>query len=113
MIFINNDGIDRHVGFSVRVVPIQRDAPEEGKEGPGDESTVRLIEMSSELLNWIESLGDHHDYMRHRESVHRDLAEATFRRVIRWTLLEALVLVLVSSGQVVYLKKFFEQRRYL
>jgi len=112
----NSDGNDRHIGFSIRVVPLQHgnaDIVEKHAEGPDDENTARLIEMSSGLLTWIDSLMDHQDYMRVRESVHRDLAEATFRRVIRWTLLEALVLICVSGGQVIYLKKFFEQRRYV
>jgi len=104
------DGLSRTVGFSIRVVPLQ---PGEEGEGPGAENTSRLIEMSSSLMTWLSSMLDHQDYMRNREAVHRDLTEATFRRVVRWTLLEAFVLVLVSSGQVIYLKKFFEQRRYL
>jgi len=112
--YSNSDGEDRRIGFSLRVVPLQHGNADAGDaEGPDDENTARLIEMSSGLLTWIDSLMDHQDYMRVRESVHRDLAEATFRRVIRWTLLEALVLICVSGGQVIYLKKFFEQRRYV
>jgi len=105
------DGNDRTVGFSVRVVTLQRGVEEE--EGPDDENTSRLIEMSNSLLSWLSSMMDHQDYMRNREAVHKDLTEATFHRVVRWTLLEAFVLVLVSGGQVIYLRKFFEQRRYL
>ena len=92
----NSDGNDRRIGFSLRVVPLQHGNTEIAKkcaEGPDDENTARFIEMSSGLITWIDSLMDHHDYMRVRESVNRELAESVSRRVIRWTLLEALVLV--------------------
>jgi len=107
----NSDGLDRKIGFSIRVVPIQRGLEE--KAGPDDEKTAKLIELSNVLMEGLETMMDHQAYLRNREAVHRDLTERTFRRVVRWTILEAVVLMAVAGGQVLYLRKFFEQRRYL
>ena len=109
----NSDGNDRHIIFSLCVIPLQHGNTEivkKGAEGPDDENAARLIKMTSFLLTWIDSLIDHRDYVRVRESAHRELVESTFRRVVRWTLLEALVLVCVGSSQVIYLKKFLSRR---
>mmetsp|Transcript_52634 Transcript_52634/g.63371 ORF Transcript_52634/g.63371 Transcript_52634/m.63371 type:complete len:225 (-) Transcript_52634:138-812(-) len=106
------DGLDRRVGFSIRVVPLQRGRNTE-EAGPDDEKTAKLIELTNVLTEGLETMMDHQAYLRNREAVHRDLTEMTFQRVVRWTILEAVVLVAVAGGQVIYLRKFFEQRRYL
>mmetsp|Transcript_5298 Transcript_5298/g.8112 ORF Transcript_5298/g.8112 Transcript_5298/m.8112 type:complete len:222 (-) Transcript_5298:122-787(-) len=105
------DGIDREVGFAIRVVPPQRGI--EGEAGPDDRLTSHLIELSEKLMEGLDTMTDHQEYMRERENRHAMLADSTFNRVKEWTFLEAIVLVLISFGQVLYLKKFFEQRRYL
>lgn len=105
------DGIGREVGFSIRVVAPEREL--EGEAGPDNRLNSNLMEMSQKLMNGLHTMSDHQDYMRERENRHTILADTTFNRVVQWTMLEAVVLVLVSIGQVLYLKKFFEQRRYL
>ena len=107
----SKDGIDREVGFAIRVVPPVRGI--EGEAGPDDRLTSHLIELSEKLTEGLDTMTDHQEYMRERENRHTVLADSTFNRVVQWTFLEAVVLVLISFGQVLYLKKFFEQRRYL
>lgn len=49
--------------------------------------------------------------MNIRDSLHRDINESTNSRVVLWSTFEALVLVIMTVGQVYYLKRFFEVRR--
>jgi hypothetical protein len=56
---------------------------------------------------------DHYDYLRSREAVQRDLVEATLDRVVRWTVLEAVLLIGIAFGQVLFYRKFFEKKHYL
>uniref|UniRef100_A0A7S1FVF3 GOLD domain-containing protein n=1 Tax=Corethron hystrix TaxID=216773 RepID=A0A7S1FVF3_9STRA len=81
------------------------------RNGPDESMTDQLIEASQNLMLDLEALSDHQSFMRSRERDHRELSEKIFARVVRWTLLEAVVLIVVSGGQVVYLRKFFEKRR--
>jgi len=110
--YAEKDGIDREVGFNIRVMPPAR-AMEGDEEGPDNRLTANLIGMSNQLLEGLHTMTDHQEYMRDRENRHTMLAGATFDRVVQWTVLEAIVLALISCGQVLYLKKFFEQKRYL
>lgn len=64
-------------------------------------------------MEGLNTMSDHQEYMRGRENRHSVLADTTLSRIVQWTVLEAVVLILISCGQVLYLKKFFEQRRYL
>ena len=83
----NSEEHDRQVGFSLRVVPAHDDdeVVTPGALTPEEDDTKQLEEMSSALNNWIETLMDHQDYMRVREATFRDMAEATFTRVFRWS----------------------------
>jgi hypothetical protein len=60
----------------------------------------RLSLLSENLLGNLESLSDQTAYMKARETVHRDLHEETFANVMRWNLLELLVVAALSFGQV-------------
>ena len=105
------DGVDREVGFAFRVILPQRAL--EDAAGPDDRLTANLISMSDVLMEGLRTMSDHQEYMRGRENRHTTLAELTFHRIVQWTVLEAVVLIIISFGQVLYLKKFFEQKRYL
>ncbi len=110
--FGENDGKSREVGFAVRVTAPLRGL-EDGKIGLDDRVTSNLLDMCGTLMRGLQTMGDHQEYMRERENRHMTLAYTTFHRVVQWTVLEAVVLVLIAFGQVLYLKRFFEQTRYL
>ena len=110
-LYAPQDGIKREVGFSIRVAPQSRGMEQEA--GPDDRLTYHLLELSAKMMSGLTNMADHQQYMREREAKHTILADATFSRVVQWTALEAVVLILIACGQVMYLRKFFEQRRYL
>jgi len=121
------DGQDREVGFSIRV----RDLVEERRElvekrkadkkaEKEEEENSKTVEKASQmgaltedLVERLMSMRDHQAYLRQRDETHRNLAESTFGLLIKWTMVEAAALVLVAGGQILYLRKFFESRRYL
>ena len=100
------------VGFSMRWIPPPRALPE-GEEGPEAKRALELVETASLVDQDWQNLLDHYDFIRMRESHHRELIEAIFTRLWKWTLVEAILVVFMAFLQVMYLKKFFEQRRYL
>jgi len=105
------DGKEREVGFAIRVGLPSRGL--EGEAGPDDRLNAHLIQLSDKLIEGLQTMTDHQEYMREREYRHTALADVTFNRVVQWTVLEAIVLALISLGQVLYLKKFFEVKTYL
>eukprot|EP00559_Dactyliosolen_fragilissimus_P005907 CAMPEP_0184861294 /NCGR_PEP_ID=MMETSP0580-20130426/6008_1 /TAXON_ID=1118495 /ORGANISM="Dactyliosolen fragilissimus" /LENGTH=234 /DNA_ID=CAMNT_0027358723 /DNA_START=140 /DNA_END=844 /DNA_ORIENTATION=+ len=128
----NKDDEPRKMGFSFRVTPLdgtykkkeQEDntktditstgtTNKDGKKVSADQQKDALMQISSDLMDKMNLLQDHNQYIKERESMHRDVIEQTFSMILSWTLLEALVLVIVSITQVMYLKKFFETKRYL
>lgn len=108
----NKDGTDRQIGFAIRVIP-PPSRGEDGEAGPDNRLTSHLMELSEKLMEGLHTMNDHQEYMRERENRHLLVADTTLSRIVQWTVLEAIVLILISCGQVLYLKKFFEQRRYL
>lgn len=102
----SRDRLDRTIGLEVRMSAATAPAPLQ-------EHTQKLVELALNLQDQLYDLEDHHEYLRAREEAHREVTEQTFSRVVRWTILEALALVVVATGQVVYLRKFFETRRYM
>jgi hypothetical protein len=108
----NNDGMPRTVGFALRVTPLQF-ALRPGEDGAEDLHTSELLSASTKLMEGFRTMEDHQIYLRNREIQHRNLVEKTFQRVVMWTIIEAFVLITVATGQVTYLKKFFERRSYL
>jgi hypothetical protein len=102
----SRDKLDRSVGVNVRVssIPKAELLQEEG---------AMLLSFSQSISNKLYDLQNHMDYMRARESAHREVAEQTYTYVVRWTVLEAIVLVCVAAAQILYLRKFFETKRYI
>ena len=62
--------------------------------------------------SWL-NLVDHYVYLRNREALAVQLSQQIQNRVMGWTVLEAVLVILMAVGQVMYWKKFFETRRYL
>jgi hypothetical protein len=76
---------------------------------PGALSPLEMaVNRISDALNQIQK--DQH-FLRVRETAHRDTAESTNTRVLWYSVLESIVLIGISLGQVYYLRKFFEVKR--
>ena len=103
---------DRTIGFALRVRPPSR-ALGESIAGPDGEKALELIDWAEVLTEEWETLLDHYDYLREREAVQEELSQKILQRVMRWTLVEALLLITIASCQVLYFRMFFEKRRYL
>jgi len=69
------------------------------------EDSVKRIAAS------LESIQEDQKHLRAREQTHRDTAESTNGRVLWYSIIESVVLVGISLGQVYYLRKFFEVKR--
>lgn len=100
------------VGFNVRVHAIPRSLPDE-ENGPDMERALRITEAAVSIETDWSNLMDHFEFLRSREAVHMRLTSEILDRLMGWTLLEAAVVILMAVGQVMYWRKFFEQRRYL
>lgn len=100
------------VGFNIRVHPIPRTLPE-GEKGPDLEKALRITERAVSIETAWNDLTDHFEFLRSREVVHLKLSSAILDRLMWWTILEACVMVTMAVCQVLYWRKFFEQRRYL
>jgi hypothetical protein len=104
------DHLPRQVGFHYQIVlgKLRRDR------------ATSLVDAHEQSAVWMQyagtldqQLGDlvrHHEYMRVRESQHRNVTEKTFTEVLVWTLAEAGCVFLVALGQVWYFRRFLEKR---
>lgn len=83
----------------------------DGSTEEPDKEISRLEDMVEDLL--LSTVGARHDvrYLTTRDKNHRKLSEATNSTVVYWSLVEFLLLLVVTAGQVWYLKRFFETRR--
>lgn len=77
----------------------------------GAQDQEKLNDMIKELTNSMTSVKHELEYLSVRDRIHRNVNDSTNSRVIVWTWVEMLILLGVSWGQVVYLKRFFEVRR--
>ena len=101
-----HDGQERTVGLTFSFEP----------KNPAEEllnQNGRLVAATRGLIRELGRLKDHYTYMRAREAMHRETVEGTFSRLMNWTLLEGATVVSVAFGQIMYLRRFFEQRRYI
>ena len=97
------DEFDRTVGLEIRVSPLPlEDAPSQ-----------QLLSQAEAIQQRLWDLENHYDYMRTREAVHRATTEETFSLVVRWSILEFVVLVGIAVTQVIVLRLFFERKRYI
>lgn len=108
----DEEDLDRTVGFALRVRAPSRSL-QDMVEGPDGEKALELIEWAEELTEEWDTLLDHYDYLREREAVQEELSNKIFQRVMKWTVVEALLLITIASAQVLYFRKFFEKRSYL
>jgi len=108
----DKEDLDRRVGFALRVRAPSR-ALADMIQGPDGEKAFELIEWAEDLTEEWDTLLDHYDYLRDREAAQEELSDKIFKRVMKWTIAEAILLITIASAQVLYFRKFFEKRRYL
>jgi hypothetical protein len=106
------EGDSISVGFNIRLQGLPR-ALEPEQEGPDARRAFDLVESAGMIQNDWQNLLDHFDFLRKREAVHTTMTEQILSRVMSWTLIEAALVILMATAQVMYWRKFFEQRRYL
>lgn len=89
------------------------DAPSRppGAENEADAGHTKLEDMIRELATTLTSVKHEQDYMQVRDRIHRAINESTNSRVVMWSVFEASVLIIMTLGQVYYLKRFFEVQR--
>ena len=102
-----------------------------GAVNEGEAGHTKLEDMIRELSGTLTSIKHEQDYMhvsnrrkqqfktniKHlftlqvRDRIHRSINESTNSRVVMWSFFEAIVLIVMTVGQVYYLKRFFEVKR--
>ena len=96
-----NDGISRLVAFNFRSL----------KRGEGDYELVGIESELVELLQGLNFLKDHQNFMNQREHAHASSLESINLKVQVWTIIEAIILIIMSLWQVSYISRFFETKR--
>lgn len=71
----------------------------------------KLEDMIKELATTLKTVKHEQEYMQVRDRIHRSINESTNSRVVMWSIFEASVLLVMTLGQVYYLKRFFEVQR--
>ncbi|KAK3913983.1 Transmembrane emp24 domain-containing protein [Frankliniella fusca] len=96
-----------------KVVMFNMEIGEKTKEDtPAEDGHQNQLEkMIKELSDSLSNVKHEQDYMQVRDRIHRSINESTNSRVVMWAFFEALVLIVMTVGQVYYLKRFFEVRR--
>lgn len=102
----NHDGEDRTIGFSFSVEP-KNEAMEIKTKND------KILETALDLTRELRNLYNHHEYMRTRESKHRELVEMTFSQLMKWVILEGVTVIVIAGGQILYFRRFLERRRYM
>lgn len=77
----------------------------------GAQDQERVRDMIKDVDNAMTSVKHELEYLSVRDRIHRRINESTNSRVVVWTWVEFLILLGVSFGQVMYIKRFFEVRR--
>lgn len=76
-----------------------------------DDEITKVVNMAENLM--LAAISSRHDvrYLLARDRVHRKVNDQTNSRIVWWSGIEFILLLLVSLGQVWYLRRFFEVRR--
>lgn len=102
----SEDELDRSIGLDVRVSLLPQGAQE-------NQGAQELITAAEDITEKMMDLQTHFDYLRNREAAHRATTEDTFTYVVRWSILEFVVLLGIAIAQVLALRMFFERKRYI
>jgi len=99
--------VEKAVTFNTDIYPNEVAAPsnKDSQEEDALEATVKELEMRMKELKHAQQ------YMEVREKAHHDTNNSTNNRVLYWSIFEMCLLVVVSIGQIYYLKLFFSDER--
>ncbi|CAG5044251.1 unnamed protein product [Parnassius apollo] len=97
-----------------KVVMFNLEIGDSPSKTPGEKDEVdhnNLENMIKELAATLKTVKNEQEYMQVRDRIHRAINESTNSRVVMWSIFEASVLLVMTLGQVYYLKRFFEVQR--
>ena len=100
------------VGFSIHVSFPPRTLQED-VVGPDAERALNLVKKASKIQQDWTNMLDHYEYVRNTEAIHQEMNDSILSRLSKWTYIEAMLVIGMATGQVMYWKRFFETRRYL
>ena len=104
-----NDRLERTVGFAVRVEPLKKfSLNNEDKPGPMTKRASQLLESSEGMQHQLNILLDHIEYMKTREQTHEYLSSQTQDRILNWTIVHSISLVIMAIVQVIFWRRHFE-----
>lgn len=104
----------RSIGFAFR--PDSQDlltSEDVAGEAATEENVKAMIDVANDLTQGLDMLRDHQEYMRAREEQHRNTVSSINSKVYWWTLAEAVILVGMAVWQILYIRTFFEVKRYV
>lgn len=80
-------------------------------EGDEDHDTVEYMRTAAERLHGkLLTIENSQFYHFHREKRHRETLESTNTRVVFWTVTEAIVVLLLTAGQIVMVRTWFSKQ---
>ncbi|KAI5634057.1 emp24/gp25L/p24 family/GOLD domain-containing protein [Phthorimaea operculella] len=97
-----------------KVVMFNLEVGDSPHKAQGDKEEVdhnKLEDMIKELATTLKTVKHEQEYMQVRDRIHRSINESTNSRVVLWSIFEATVLLVMTVGQVYYLRRFFEVQR--
>lgn len=106
----SHDGHTRTVGVSYTVTEDLMQASS-FEQVQVSEHTNQWLEKAGAIRTQIKNLMNHHEYMRVREAAHRQVTENTFAEILKWSLVEAMIVLSVAAGQVFYFRHYLERKR--
>mmetsp|Transcript_13871 Transcript_13871/g.32323 ORF Transcript_13871/g.32323 Transcript_13871/m.32323 type:complete len:236 (-) Transcript_13871:212-919(-) len=101
-----HDGEDRVVSFSY-------DVEVKNENSDIHSQNDKNQKIANELDRAIKNLVNHHQGMRVRESMHREVVESTFGQLFLWLVVECIAVTAIAGIQILYFRRFLERRRYI
>jgi len=99
-----------HVEVDGRKIALEPGNPKQDEVlTPG--ALTPMEDSINKISTALDSIQSDQRYFRSREQRHRDTAESTNARVFWYSVIESILLIGISLGQVYYLRKFFEVKR--
>jgi hypothetical protein len=104
------DDKDRLIGFGYRLTTMEQKAAD---ASAANQHLFAWSQITTDMQTAMANLLQHHEYMRFRESTHREMVEKTFADIFKAHMLEAGMVMAVAVGQVLYFRRFLETKRFL